>query len=281
MHASAKKSRCKIVKRAFFTLYVIISSAIAYTDSDMDGVEDDYDKCTQTPLSDLVDYDGCSIKSGKREIFYDIVFGSGYSQINYSSQQSADTINSYVQTDIYFDKWYFQGIASYYRSYTSASKEKGWDDTVLNLFYKFLSTEYLSLNLGGGITLPTYESGYNNEALDYRGSVNFEYSISERNYLFGGYSYTWINDKDRPILTYQNTKYFNVGVGYIPNSNATCNISYSSSDSIYKNIKTIQTLGIGYSLDIDPNWFIGAYYDYGLSSSASDHSISAHVGYYF
>ena len=269
------------MRRALFALYMTTAFAVAYTDSDMDGVEDYYDKCSQTPLSDLVDYDGCSIKSNKKEIFYDIVFGSGYSQINYSSQQSADTMNSYIQSDIYFDKWCFQGIASYYRSDTQTDTKKGWDDTVLNLFYKLLSTEYLSLNLGVGIILPTYESGYNNEALDYRGSVNFEYSIGERNYLFGGYSYTWINDKDRPILTYQNTKYFNVGVGYIPNSNATCNISYSSSDSIYKNIKTIQTLGIGYSLDIDPNWFIGAYYDYGLSSSASDHSISAHVGYYF
>ncbi|MDP2893688.1 MAG: hypothetical protein Q8N78_04905, partial [Sulfurimonas sp.] len=156
------------MRRALFAIYMTTAFAVAYTDSDMDGVEDYYDKCSQTPLSDLVDYDGCSIKNGKKEIFYDIVFGSGYSQINYSSQQSADTMNSYIQSDIYFDRWCFQGIASYYRSDTQTGTKKGWDDTVLNLFYKFLSTEYLSLNLGVGIILPTYESGYNNEALDYR-----------------------------------------------------------------------------------------------------------------
>lgn len=269
------------MKKALFTLYLTTMICVAYTDGDMDGVEDSYDKCPQTPLIDLVDYEGCSIGKTSKEIYFSTIFGVGYSQMNYSSQQSADTLNSYIQANIYFDRWYFQGAASYYRSDTQTDIEKGVNDTILNIFYKFLHTNDISLNLGFGAVVPTYKSGYNNEAADYKGLINFEYYVNEKNYLFSDYSYAWINDRDLPMLKYQDTQSFNIGMGYIQNSDITYNVSYSNSDSIYKNIKTIQTLGVGCSLDVDLNRFVSIYYDYGLSSSASNHSVAIYAGYRF
>lgn len=267
--------------KTLFALYLTTMLAMAYTDSDMDGVEDAYDKCPQTPISDLVDYDGCSLKNSEKKIFYDIVFGGGYSQINYSSLQNEDTINSYIQTDIYFEKWYFQGVVSRYSSDTQSGTKNGWDDTLLNFFYKLLSNEYLSLNIGAGLILPTYKSGFKNEELDYKAAINFKYDLSEKTYLLGAYSHAWINDEDFRFIKYQNTNSFNIGINYAQNSNTSYGISYGKSDSIYKNIKAIQTLEFNYSLDINSKWFIGAYYGLGLSSSASDNSFGGYIGYYF
>lgn len=268
------------MKKALFVFYLTATLIMAYTDSDMDGVEDEYDKCAQTPLSDLVDYDGCSLQNNKSNIFYDVIFGSGYSQMNYSSLQNADTINSYIQTDIYLDRWYFQGVASYYRSDTQTGSKKGWDDTLLNIYYKLLSNESLSFNIGAGIILPTYKSGYENEKTDYKAAINFEYSMNGKDYFFCGSSYAWIRDRDFRMIRYQNTKSLNIGITRIYNQNFSYSISYGRSDSIYKNIQAIQTVEAEFLLNIDSNWFLGAYYGYGLSSSASDNSIGAYIGYY-
>lgn len=269
------------MKKAVFIFLSTLSFCMAYVDNDMDGVEDTHDKCPQTPISDLVNYEGCSLKNSEKKIFYDIIFGSRYSQMNYSSLQNEDTITSYIQADIYFEKWYFQGVASRYGSDTQMGDKKGWDDTLLNLFYKLLANQCLSLNIGGGLMIPTYESGLKNEELDYRAEINLKYNMNENSYLFGSYAYAWINDRDLNLIRYKNTNSFNIGVGYIQNSNASYSIAYGNSDSIYKNIKAIQTLEISYSLDIDSNWFIGVHYDHGLSSSASDNSIGGYIGYYF
>lgn len=129
--------------------------------------------------------------------------------------------------------------------------------------------------------LPTYKSGLKNEELDYKATINFKYDLSKKTYLLGGYSYAWINDEDFSFIKYQNTNSFNIGINYIQNSDTSYGISYGKSDSIYKNTKAIQTLAFNYSLDINSNWFIGAYYGLGLSSSASDNSFGGYIGYYF
>ncbi len=254
---------------------------MAYMDSDMDGVEDALDRCAQTPLSDLVDYDGCSLESDKNSISYEIIVGSGYSQMNYSSLQNADTINSYIQTDFYLDQWCFQGVASYYSSNAQTGTEKGWDDTLLSMSYKFLLNESLSLSIGAGIILPTYKSGYENEKTDYKATMYFTYSVNERNYFFGSYGYTWIRDEDFRPIQYQNTKSLSVGITHVYDQGSSYSISYGRSDSIYKNIQAIQTVEVESSFNVGSNWFVGAYYGYGLSSSASKNSLGAYIGYSF
>lgn len=267
------------MKKTLLLFFATLTLCMAYMDSDIDGVDDMYDKCPQTPLSDLVDYDGCSINNDAKELHFDIIFGMGFSQTNYTSQESADTITTFVQSDFYMDNVTLQAVISRYHSDTQDGS--GWDDATLSLFYKLPTTETFSLNLLTALIFPTYKSPYGNEALDYRVGFDFSYFADEKNYLFGGYNYTFVNDSDFGYVAYQNTQSLRIGIAHKPSSDKSYMLSYTRDESIYKDIAAIQTLGVGYSFDIDQHWFMGAYYDYGLSDSASKHAFSLSIGYFF
>jgi hypothetical protein len=267
------------VKKTLLLFFATLTLGMAYMDSDIDGVDDMYDKCPQTQLSDLVDYDGCSINSDAKELHFDIIFGMGFSQTNYTSQESADTITTFVQSDFYMDNVTLQAVISRY--YSDTQDGSGWDDATLSLFYKLPTTETFSLNLLTALIFPTYKSSYGNEALDYRAGFDFSYFADEKNYLFGGYNYTFVNDSDFGYITYQNTQSLHIGIAHKPSSDNSYTLSYTTQESIYRDIAAIQTLGVGYSLDMDRHWFMGAYYDYGLSDSASKHAFSLSIGYFF
>lgn len=254
---------------------------MAYLDGDMDGVEDAYDKCPQTSLSDLVDYDGCTILQSKKEFYFDIIFGMGFSQTNYTLQENTDTITTFVQNDFYMDSITLQTVVSGYKSDTQEGSESGWDDTMISLFYNIPLSNTFSIDLLATLIIPTYKNIYKNEALDYRTGFDFRYIANEKNYLFGGYNYTFIKDLDFGYIAYQNRQMFHVGAAHKSASNKTYTFTYRADQSMYKNIATIQTLGVGYSLDIDQHWFMGAYYDYGLSDSASKNSFSLSIGYFY
>jgi len=51
------------VRRVLLLLILIVFNLYGYTDTDLDGVDDSIDKCPNTPFTDLVDKNGCSIKS--------------------------------------------------------------------------------------------------------------------------------------------------------------------------------------------------------------------------
>lgn len=257
------------------------AQALAYTDSDMDGVEDAYDKCPQTSFSDLVNLDGCPISSTQREAHYDLMLGVGYSQMNYNTQESADTITKTLQADYYYKKWWLQLLLSHYKSSTSYSSDSGMDDTNINLYYKLTPSEKLSLNIGAGVVLPTYKSGYDNEATDYAVSLDLKYFMTNRKYLLGGYRSTLVMDRDVATVLYQNTSSFYLGAGYSATSKLSLNTSYSQSQSIYKGTQAFENIGVSGFYQIDSNWFTTANYQYGLSDSTSKHNISLQLGYYF
>lgn len=251
-----------------------------YSDADMDGVEDRVDKCPQTSLSELVNLTGCPIANTKQMLYYDVILGGGYSQMNYASQTSADTATASVQTDLYLGKWWLQALTSYYHSSVDGGTEKGWDDSSINLLYQFTPVADLIVHGGAGIVLPTYKSGYHNEAIDYTLLMNIQYPLTPQSYLFGGGSYTWVQDTDTPETTYQNTASFQVGGGYQIHPKGILNLSYNYNESIYKDIVAIKTVGIGYTHQLNSHWFVGADYGYGLSDSASDNAFFLRVGYY-
>ena len=267
--------------KAVFLLLLSISLAYAYQDSDFDGVEDIVDKCPQTSFSDLVDISGCTIKSIDKEINFDIIFGVGYSQINYSSQQRSNTVTTSVQSDMYIGNWSFELFASKYYSNINNQTKNGIDDTLLNLFYRYALNEKISLSLGAGVILPTYKSGYENEKTDYSIMLDFQYYSDFSTYLFGNYGYTWINDLDMPFVQYENISNFSIGAGYMFDLKNMLSLSYGYSETIYKDTKETQVLRLSYSYMVDSHWFIYADYDYGLNDWASDNSLLFRVGYSF
>lgn len=268
--------------KLFFLLFVLLTvSLFAYEDSDMDGVEDSHDLCKATPFSDLVNKDGCTIQSVGNTIYYDIITGIGYSQINYGSKKLADTMSTSLQVDIYINQWWIQGLVSYYDADAGLETSNGMNDTLLSLFYQYPQIQALSLTMGVGIVLPTYNSGYNNEAIDYSAMVDFQYNVNNSIYLFGVLTYTWIRDKNIAEETYQNTPELRVGIAYLFGEKSIWSLAYYQSESMYESIETIQSLGLGLSYQIDADYFISSSYGYGLSEPSSNHSFLLRLGYSF
>lgn len=268
--------------KILLVLLTISLSVFAYSDYDMDGVDDKTDQCPNTPFSDLVNTKGCSIKSLESPHHFDIIFGINYSQTSYQTLEDADTLSQSLQIDYYYKDFSLQASSSYYNSQSATYNNSGTNDSFLGAYYKLNPSNKLTLRLGAGAIIPTYKSDLNNNNTDFTASANLSYMLKNAN-LFGGYSYTVINDDDIPAqsVAYQNTNSYNFGLGFYPSSKVYISGAYNSSDSIYKDVDMINTVSINVFYNIDANWFTTVNYAYGLSNTASDNYASLRVGYYF
>jgi len=259
-------------------------SLVAYDDFDMDGVDDAIDKCPNSLLTDLVDINGCVKKSLVSNHHFDIILGVNYSQIDYNTNEKTDTISSSFQADYYYKKFSLQVATSYFKSASKTYDNKGQNDSLVSANYQVNLFDNLNLRVGAGVILPTYESGLENNNVDYLGSLNLSYSFKDIN-IFGGYSYTFVNDDDidnsTAVVQYQDINALYAGLGFYPSSQLYLSLSYNSSDSIYKDVIAIENASVYSYYSLNENYFSTFSYAYGLSDSASDHYVSLRIGYYY
>ncbi len=272
-------------------------SLLAYSDYDLDGVDDSIDRCPNTSMTELVDMYGCTIQNLEGDHHFDVILGASYSQIS-PVQEKTDTIATSIQADYYYKNFSLQATTSYFNSESTITSSSGQTDSFIGAYYQFNPFKSLSLRLGGGFLLPTYDSGLNNNNMDYTASASLSYLFNNIN-LFGSYNYTLINDDDTSYLDidgntvelyYQNTNAFNAGIGFYPTSRLYTSLSYNNSDSIYEKIVNIdgtndmeplETTSAYLFYTIDIHWFTTVSYAYGLSDTASDHFAAVRLGYYF
>jgi len=267
------------MKRILFLL--LLSSVCLFAiDSDLDGVSDGSDRCPNTPFGDLADDFGCTKKTLYTDTAYDIILGIGYADTNYNTLEKTNTLTTTLQADMYRGNLSAQILTSYYRS--DESGDKGWNDTQAGVYFKSNIAPALNIQVGGGLILPTFKTGYDNEAVDVFGSLYAKYDLDESYNLFGGYTYTFVNDKPiANVVQYHDTNSFTVGAGYSTHHSGFINIAYEKFESIYVGVETFKTLSLNGMVPIDSNWFILGNYRYGLSDSASDNEVILRVGYYF
>ncbi len=272
-------------------------SLFAYSDIDLDGVDDAIDRCPNTSMLELVDMHGCTIQNLEGEHHFDVIMGVSYSQMDPTTQEKTDTLATSIQADYYYKSLSLQITTAYFNSESSVSSS-GLTDTFVGAYYQLNPVNALSLRIGGGLLLPTYDAGYDNNNIDYTASASISYLLEEVN-LFGSYSYTMINDTDanyldvngNPVsISYQNTSSFNAGLGFYPTNRLYLSGAYNQSQSIYNKIVTdtgsssvepLETASAYLFYTIDKHWFTTAGYAYGLSDSASDHYLGLRLGYYF
>ena len=267
----------KILRIGF--VFLLPLALFAYEDYDMDGVDDAIDKCPNSLITDLVDINGCTTKELVSPHNYDIVLGLSYSQVDEVTDVT-DTITQSVQFDYYYKKFSLQVATSYYTSDSDSFSANGLNDTFIAAYYEFKPLQDLSLRLGAGISLPTYDTALENNNMDYVTSANMSYALKSMN-IFGGYSFTLMNDDDIDTLIYQNVNSFYGGLGFYPSSKLYISASYNSSDSVYDGSETIESASVYTYYSVDDHWFSSFSYGYGLSDSASDYSASVRLGYYF
>ena len=275
----------------FFPLILaslLSTTLFAYVDSDMDGVADSVDKCPNTPLIDLVDASGCTIQKitpkKKIEGHADIIIGANYSGSNFTSLNRSDTYAASLQADYYYGNFSLQASTSAYQTNSDDYNDSGMNDSFIGAAYNLRPIKTLSVRLGIGALLPTYNSTLNNNNTDYTATLSLSYTLNKLN-LFGGYGYTMINDDDvvdaNNNYRYQDTNAYNGGIGYYFTNKLYMSGSYNVANSIYVGVKDIQTASLYSYYTINRHQFLIFSYAYGLSDSASDNALSLKIGYYF
>ncbi len=266
-------------------LYMLVLSLYAYSDADLDGVDDSMDLCPNTRLTDLVDMDGCVIRSiDEVEHHADLILGISYSQMDYNQNLQSDTLTSTAQVDYYYKNLTIQATSSYYSVDSANESESGMNDSTLMAYYSFIDPKKIKLRLGAGVILPTYDAYLNNNKTDYLFSADLSYKVDQLS-LFGHYSYTLVNDTDvdtpEILINYQDSMAYSLGLGYHIDSQWYASMAYNSSESVYEGLESLDTASIHSSYGFDKHWFMMMSYAMGLSDTASDHFVSLRVGYYF
>jgi len=269
------------MNKSALILVLLSLNLSAYSDYDMDGVDDTSDQCPNTPFSELVDSRGCSIKSLVSPHHFDIILGVENSQVNYATLEKTDTLTQSLELDYYYKNFSLQVSTSHYNSQKNTFSESGMNDSFLGAYYNLKPNDTLIVRLGAGIILPTYDDELHNNNTDYTASVNLSYILEDMN-LFAGYGYTIVTDDDiANTLTYQNTNAFTAGLGFYPSKNFYVSGAYNSSDSIYEGVEKINTASFYVFYNIDDNWFTNITYAHGLSDTASDNTVSVRLGHRF
>jgi len=287
------------MKKSILSIAVLLSAINlhAFTDSDLDGVEDAFDKCPNTPLMDIVDLSGCTKKSlitqesdsQSSPHHFDIIVGSEYSATDYNSISRSDTVAASLQLDYYYKDFSLQIYSSYYAEKDDDGySNSGLYDTFVGASYLFRPMQDVRVYIGGGVLLPTYKTSLQNNNTDYKLSLSANYDIGAFT-LFGGYSYTFIGDDDVTLVTddasyryaYHNTNSLSGGLGYYATSRLYTSLSYFQGESIYVGYERIKSVSLYAYYSIDANWFLTANYARGLSDTATDNYLALRLGYFF
>jgi hypothetical protein len=268
--------------RIFLFFIMMMPVLFAYIDSDLDGVADNLDQCPNTPITELVDIKGCSIQVLKSDHRYDLIVGESFSQIDYNTNEKTDTYATTLQVDYFYKNFSVQAATAYYTSKSATYSSSGLTDSTLAAYYLVPVTDSLRIRLGAGLILPTYDSSLNNNKTDYLGSISATYSINRLN-IFGGYNYTVVNDDDAASIgvKYQDTNAYSAGLGYYMTQKWYTSAAYYQADAIYTTMEDIKNVSLYNFYSFDKNWFGSLSYAYGLSDSASDHTLALRLGYAF
>ncbi len=238
-----------------FILFFNTSILFGYTDSDLDGVDDKIDKCKNTPLSDLVDKSGCSIKSLISPHKFSLIFGISHAQ-DISDNEKLTVITNLLQLNHTYKNISFLISSSNFNTTTGVTTSSGYNDTQVGAKYKFnVNTAFQTL-IGISAVLPTYKSTLNNNKTDFQTSINLLYNLNKINF-FTGYSYTIINDTNiKNVVTYNDTNSYSAGVGYYLNNNFYISMTYLDNSSVYVGDSNTQSISTLIYYKISDDWFV-------------------------
>lgn len=244
---------------------------LSFEDYDLDGVEDIFDDCPNTPITDLVDINGCTIHSLVKSYNYDAIFGITQATADYNGTN--ESILTTLQVDYYYNDFSFQLSSAYISSNSTLA------DTYISSYYNYNNND-VDIRFGIALILPTSTIEGTNKT-DYMTSANISYKFFLFN-AFAGLSTTFINDTSSDqSITYKNSSAYTLGVGFYPTEELYSSISYNMSESIYVDGKDSTNLSWYTFYTINKEWFTTLNYDYGLNTNLNSSSLSFKVGYYF
>ncbi len=260
--------------KLYFLSLLLTSTAFAYTDNDIDGVDDSIDQCLNTPFDVLVDENGCAF--GKTNYgALTLKIGSDIS-FNQSSDASSN-LNFFANYS--YNNWDISLSNSNYTTYDSTnggSSEAG--DLYLSAGYLF-KNDNLHTKLSLGSKLATADEGVGTGENDYFASLNLNYFVGERQDFFLYYGYTLSGDS--ATIDYEDFSAISVGTGYAMNDKWYSGISYDYAGANISDGESYKALSWFNSYAFSEQFFITLSYTHALDDFSYDHTLSLKLGVTF
>jgi len=241
--------------RVFYILFIVsIFINANFIDSDLDGVEDSYDLCPNSKITDIVDKNGCSVEELKfNDTHLDIYLGYSYfddssSSLNISIEYKYNEFGLYL-----FSKNLIENLD---------------DDYTLGFSYTQVF-ENLKVGFDIGFYIPT-SSSY---ALGYFTQTNLTLFLNDFD-ISAYFRYNFLKNKDR-----LNAKSFGFSLGYNINEKLYASIGYSYSDKIYLDSTNSKYVNLYINYFFDTNYYITAEFAKNLDNTNDRYSIG--FGYFF
>ena len=262
----------------YFKLYLIsllsITSAFAYTDNDIDGVDDSIDQCLHTPFDLLVDENGCAFgKSNHGALTLKV--GSDISFNNPSD--SSTNLNFFALYE--YNNW---DISLSNSNYTTFDNTSGGSSEAGDLY---LSTGYLIKNdkldtkLSLGTKLATADEGVGTGENDYFASLNLNYFLGEKQDFFLYYGYTLSGDTE--TIDYEDFSTLSIGTGYTITDKWYSGISYDYTGTNIADGDSYKAISWFNSYAFTQEFFATINYAHSLDNFSYDQTISLKLGVYF
>lgn len=260
-------------KRIMLPFLFSISFGFAFTDNDLDGVEDTIDRCPNTPFTQIVGPDGCPIgkigqekTSEKKGTFY-FKIGGGFDYENSNTTTLSSVTLAYA-----YQHWYLSISSTYYIHDDYVGKGGVGDSYIYGSYSKFIKNVYATIGLS--VKIPTGNSDFSDKRIDFTPSFSLDY-IRDKDDYFIYYGYTF---KGKSSLKDVQTASIGAGYQFTRKFYGSLSLDWitSSIDRKSKYTASIFTL-----YDITKMYYTTLNYSYGLNGRATDHSIFIKLGVRF
>jgi hypothetical protein len=137
----------------------------------------------------------------------------------------------------------------------------------------------LTTKVSLGTKFAFMEDTQNDRDNDYYASINIDYKLNDKYYLFAYYSYTISSDSQ--YIDYLNYHTVTLGSGYHPIPSWYTSLSYNYISTYYYNGPDYHTLSWFNAYMVSDQVYLSLNYAYGLNRDAYKHSLTFNIGAFF
>lgn len=262
--------------RLFLFLSLLAPSGFAYQDYDIDGVEDAFDRCPDTPFDAYVDAYGCTLHPS----YYGVLTLKVGSDISVDDTYSQTNSLSFFLNYRYYN-WDLSISNNNYNLLNAMDRVSDSRDLYIDAGYIFHFNQW-DLKLGIGTKQATEEIDENADVYagtgenDYSVSLYSSYFVSQRQNLFVYYGHTFSGDSD--TVDYRDRDSLSLGGGYVPTERWYTALAYEYSTSVYEGAEATQALSWFNSYNLSERFFMTFNIAQGLNSDAYDQVYSFQIG---
>ncbi len=262
----------------YFKLYLLslllTSTAFAYTDNDIDGVDDSIDECLNTPFDVLVGENGCAFGQSNHGALT-LKIGSDIS----FNQLSDTNTNINFFANYSYNNWNISLSSSHYTTYDSVNGENSEaGDLYLSAGYLF-KNDNLHTKFSLGSKLATADEGVGTGENDYFASLYLNYYIGNKQDFFLYYGYTLSGDS--ASIDYKDFSAISLGTGYAVSDKWYSGISYDYAGANIADGESYKALSWFNSYAFTEQFFVTLNYAHGLDDFSYDHTLSLKLGVTF